>query len=642
MKRHDTMTYSMSDMRSFQQSNLLHLNSLKNQTKSLTLEDNPSTLFKKRLIKKQQLLQNLSPLESVENNINIHNNDRSQDTLVKSDHVKVNNENNYTYDISTNASIPKKKNSMTSSFYNRIRNSLQAASILQQEKLKLNLQKTNQTNINKDITSPLVVLVPTNAQPTILLAERFIAWRSIIKSLILYLTEVASVQDEIVRQQLRLAHIVKFPFASNDNFTFPLLASEDKIVDGKLFAPIGAGSIQEVPEILKQYHKTMAVNASKTSKQLLEEVIPRLQSLRNDLLIKIKEIKSLQTDFNNSCDKEVQSTRQLLQTFDNSIKSIPTCSKPLKNKDRNKQTIQKDPYLTKLILDKQIKRQLKEENLLHEAFINIQDSGSRLESVVYMEIQNALTIFVKLLGEQSQIIFDTLITKIDDGFLNMDPQFEWNNFIKGNPNFITSDIPMRHFKDIKYKSQDNPLIIPIRSGYIKRRSSILKTYTTSFYVLTANYLHEFKSCDVKHFPNPTLSIPLEKCKIKNIPMNKIEPKLVITEVQSGVLTKNHIWTFKFDSIKDATLWFNDIKHIISSKSIDEKIQFIQEKENQNNIEQIMSHSTTESSILRDEDNTLAATFELKGSQTYVHEKYVSSDNTIPRVLINSSNFTTEV
>lgn len=633
----------MSDMRSLQQSNLLHLNSLQNQTKSLTAADYPTSSFQKRLVNKQQFLQNMSPLESVDTSINLH---KSQETLVKQDSLKpqhttfqnINSDDkNYTYDINTN-NISKKKNSFTkSSFYNRIRNSLHATSLLQQEKLRATLQKqVNQTN--KDIHSPLVVLIPTTAQPTVLLVERFTAWRSIIKSLIVYLTEIASVQDEIVRQQLRLVQIMKFPFANNDSFSLPLLSNDEKLIDGKFFAPVGNGSIRDVPEVLKNYHQTMAVNASQMSKELLRNVIPRLQSLKADLLIKIKEIKSIQSDFSNSCDKEVQATKQMLYRFQKSVQTVQDSSTQTNNSgiDRSGAATVSDPFLNKLALDKQIKRQLKEENLLHEAFDNLQDSGSQLEKAIFMEIQNAITIFVKLLGEQSQIVFDTLITKIDDGFLNINPQFEWNTFIDQNPNFISGNIPMRHFKDIEYKFQDNLLTYAIRSGYIRRRSSILKTYTKSFYVLTAIFLHEFKTDDIKHNPVPTLSIPLSKCKLKDVAMNKSDSKLVIYERQSGVLSKKHSWNFRFDSLEEATLWYNDIKRIVSSQTLDEKVQFINEKGVSAQPVPEPLDDITERSVLSDEDNTLANTSENKESMTGVMQEKLASRMDIPQIYVDNT------
>lgn len=112
--------------------------------------------------------------------------------------------------------------------------------------------KSKARNSIQDPRSPLVVLIPTSAQPTEILAARFAAWRNIIRSILTYLTETASIQDEIVRQQLRLSHAIQFPFFSVENQSQPN-STEDKNVQ-KFFLPLGNGSIQDLPTILNQYH----------------------------------------------------------------------------------------------------------------------------------------------------------------------------------------------------------------------------------------------------------------------------------------------------------------------------------------------------------------------------------------------------
>lgn len=65
----------------------------------------------------------------------------------------------------------------------------------------------------------------------------------------------------------------------------------------KFFLPLGSGSVQDLPTMLTKYHDNLASLASKSSKELTSEIIPRLEDLRRDLLVKIKEIKALQSDF---------------------------------------------------------------------------------------------------------------------------------------------------------------------------------------------------------------------------------------------------------------------------------------------------------------------------------------------------------
>lgn len=445
------------------------------------------------------------------------------------------------------------------------KNSLTSTSNVSRPRTSMNRQGMN-ANAQQDPRSPLVILMPTSAQPTEVLASRFAAWRSIIRSIITYLTETASIQDEIVRQQLRLTHAVQFPFFAIENQHQPS-SLEDKSIQ-KFFLPLGNGSIQDLPTILNQYHGSLASHASRASKELTNDVIPRLEDLRRDLLVKMKEIKSLQSDFKNSCVKELQQTKQDMKQFIESIEEAKYGSP------------KQDPYLTKIILDKQIKKQLTEENFVHEAFDNLETSGAELEKVVVMEIQNALTIYARLLGEEAQLVFDILISKMDNGFFNKDPQFEWENFIFRDPNFIVPNLPMRKMKEIVYKNQFDPLTYEIRSGVLERRSKFLKSYSKGYYVLTANFLHEFKTGDRKKDLVPVMSLSLSECTVtEHSKKGSSDDRFILHAKQNGLIHRGHNWVFRADNYESMMAWFDDLKILTSIGNVQEKAKFVTSKLN---------------------------------------------------------------
>ena len=110
-----------------------------------------------------------------------------------------------------------------------------------------------------DHTNPLAVLLPytfnsQNDYPTEVLANRFQAWRSIIKDLVNYLKEYASVQEEIVRQQMRLQQAVGISPGSSTAVSGSNSGhghgshnnhKDDINAINKFFLPIGNGSIQD-------------------------------------------------------------------------------------------------------------------------------------------------------------------------------------------------------------------------------------------------------------------------------------------------------------------------------------------------------------------------------------------------------------
>ncbi|CCH43663.1 Phosphatidylinositol 4,5-bisphosphate effector protein [Wickerhamomyces ciferrii] len=402
-----------------------------------------------------------------------------------------------------------------------------------------------------DPRTPFAVQVPTKANPTEVLAFRFSAWRSIITSLLQYLTEIVSIQDEVVRQQIRLSHAVSFPaFQDTSKTNQPIQHGEDTIHQN-FFLPVGNGSIHDLPNVLINFHSSSANLASKASKELNTNVIPRLDDLRRELLVKIKEIKGLSSDFKNNVAKEVGQTKMDLQHFLKSIEEAKYSAHNVQPKN--------DPYLTKITLEKQLKRQLVEENYLHEAFINLQSSGKELEKVVVIEVQNALTVYAKLFGEQAQNVFDKLISNLDYGFLTKQPSFEWDQFVAKDKNFIDENLPKRDYKSIQYDKINDPLTFEVRSSFLERRSKFLKSYSRGFYVLTPTFLHEFKTADRKKDLLPVMSLPLDDIELEEHSKRETNQyKFVLKKV--GKLS-SHKFIFRAESYDLMLNWYNDIKNL---------------------------------------------------------------------------------
>ncbi|KAG0673770.1 hypothetical protein C6P40_002324 [Pichia californica] len=454
------------------------------------------------------------------------------------------------------------------------------------------------------LSDPQSITVPTNANPTDILAARFNSWRIIISALSHYLKETVSVHEEITRQQIRLHHAISFPFLTqgldgefyqptrlsntnqpqssnisstifhsskdNQDFNYNDSSSSNSSTTNsktnefdlakKFFLPLGSGSIQDLPTILYQYHSNAAILAQSTVKELNSTIIPRLEDLKRDLLVKIKEIKSLQSDFKNQVGRYQTETSRLLSTYVRSIDYAKSSPSQLDSKN--------DPYLIKFALDRSIKRQLSEENYLHEAFINIQTSAKELEKVVYIELQTALTVYAKLLGQQAQNVFDSLISKLDSSILTKDPTLEWDSFIdRDQSNFIELDLPMRRVSEIRYKYQHEALTYEIRSGYLERKSKFLKSYQRAWYVLTSCFLHEFKSSDRRKDPLPERSLALSELTVtEHSRKDEKNPngyhKFVIMHGQSaGLLHKGHNWVFRVESYDLMMAWYNDIKKL---------------------------------------------------------------------------------
>lgn len=413
------------------------------------------------------------------------------------------------------------------------------------------------TQGGSDPRLPFAVQVPSKGNPTEVLAGRFAAWRSIITSLLQYLTEIVSIQDEVVRQQIRLSHAVNFPAFSENSKNHQQQQGSggghhgEETIHQNFFLPAGNGSIHDLPNILINFHSSSANLASKSSKELNSNVIPRLDDLRRELLVKIKEIKGLSSDFKNNVTKEVSQSKADLQNFLKSVEEAKYSAHNVQPKN--------DPYLTKITFEKQLKRQLVEENYLHEAYINLQSSGKELEKVVVAEIQNALTVYAKLFGEQAQNVFDKLISNLDYGFLTKQPTFEWDQFVAKDKNFIDENLPKRDYKAIQYDKMTDPLTFEVRSSFLERRSKFLKSYSRGYYVLTATFLHEFKTADRKKDLLPVMSLPLDDIELEeHSKRDTNQYKFVLKKV--GKLS-SHKFIFRAENYDLMLAWYNDIKNL---------------------------------------------------------------------------------
>ena len=120
------------------------------------------------------------------------------------------------------------------------------------------------------------------------------------------------------------------------------------------------GGISEALTILTKYNKQALAEASK-AKNIEEDIIVQLTGLRSDLAQKIKEIKNLSGDFKNSVDKESEHTRKAVHQLQEALGFV--------DRDSAITTGKGDPYIVKLAVDRQIERQIDEENYLHRVSI---------------------------------------------------------------------------------------------------------------------------------------------------------------------------------------------------------------------------------------------------------------------------------
>ncbi|KAI1130163.1 hypothetical protein F5Y10DRAFT_289968 [Nemania abortiva] len=431
----------------------------------------------------------------------------------------------------------KKKNSLRRSASlkrSSSRRSMKAGSVR-----SLALQSSHEPD---EIHSAFHCPVPTSGAPTEVLAQRFQAWRKILKDLIAYFREIQNHYEHRSKSLLKLANVC------NNLATPPGFLASDGLDDAL--------------QILRGYHKMAILEANK-AKEIEGDVILALTGLRNDLNQKMKEIKSLSGDFKNSVEKEMDGTRKAVKALQEVLGQNEL--------DPSMTTGKQDPYLLRLAVDRQVERQLDEENYLHQAYLNLEASGRELESIVVGEIQKSYNAYAGILKREADAGYNT-VDELRSGPVAMPKDREWVNFIQRDSQFVDPEIPIRTAEHIHYPGQDHFACQEIRAGLLERKSKYLKSYTAGWYVLSPTHLHEFKSADKTGAPVMSLYLPEQKLGSHSAEGGS-SSKFILKGRQTGSMHRGHTWVFRAESHDTMMAWYEDIK-ALTEKSPEELSNFV--------------------------------------------------------------------
>jgi BAR-like domain/PH domain len=261
-----------------------------------------------------------------------------------------------------------------------------------------------------------------------------------------------------------------------------------------------AGGILDVRYVLKERARTLSATTNDNSKHILTHIVPPLEKLRSDLHVKIKEIKGLSNDFRNSVGKEQEHTRRQLSQLSDALASAAERPGEISPKS--------DPYLVKIAFERQLKHHLHEENFLHQAHRNIEESGRALEGLVVKIIRDAFAVYQEMLTLEANSLSE-FAAQIGRTVVDLPVDNEWEAFIASTKEVVDPRIPIRTIRDIDYPGAHQ--ITLIREGRLERKSKYLKSYSSAYYALSAvGYFHEFKSGQMQELqvslflPNCTL------------------------------------------------------------------------------------------------------------------------------------------
>lgn len=348
--------------------------------------------------------------------------------------------------------------------------------------------------------------------------------------------------------------------------------------------------------ILINNHYHLYSSQMRTVKELNGKLIPKLETLLKNLSLKIKEIKSSlknESFANKDLAREVSQTGQILDAYMQSIEryssSRPVLKRNTDDSSEEDEGVMDDPFLLKLKVDDQLKNQLIQENYLFASYLNLQNISKELLSYVLKELASVTERFGKLLNQE--ILFGPNSDHAVIGFLfhlkntiQISTDKYWIHFITMNKNFLNvyEDTPHSKKKDIRNMSK---VVIPygnsvhnkcVRSGIIYKKLKILKNYSGNFYLLTCNYLHEFKIDNENNTENAnsakkgkdkiTRYIKYDDFPTKSYNLNEYVLKSKDPKNYKFVLQKSSNFskkfTFKCKGPNDYENWYNDLSDLL--------------------------------------------------------------------------------
>ncbi|GKT55546.1 PH domain-containing protein [Colletotrichum tofieldiae] len=423
----------------------------------------------------------------------------------------------------------------------------------------LALQSSNDPD---EVHSAFYCPVPTSGNPTEALATRFQSWRKILKDLIAYYREIQTHYEHKSKSLLKLANPPGF---------------------------LDSGGIDDALQILRSYHKGAILESNK-AKEIEEDVILALTGLRNDLHQKIKEIKNLSGDFKNSVDKEMDATRRAVKALQDTLGQTDL--------DPSLTTGKQDPYLLRLAVDRQVERQIDEENYLHQAYLNLENSGRELEAIVVGEVQKAYNAYAGILKRESDAAYNA-IEELRVGPISMPKDHEWAHFVQRDDQFVDPDIPIRSAEHIHYPGREHVACQEIRAGLLERKSKYLKSYTAGwmlreYAILTAL----LDTADKNQAPVMSLYLPEQKLGSHSSEGGSSN-KFILKGRQTGSMHRGHTWVFRAESHDTMMAWYEDIK-VLTERSPQERSEFV--RGHVRSLSQSSQRSTSSDGVLEDDDD----------------------------------------
>ncbi|SCZ94960.1 BZ3500_MvSof-1268-A1-R1_Chr11-3g03507 [Microbotryum saponariae] len=411
---------------------------------------------------------------------------------------------------------------------------------------------------------------PHELRPSDVLIERFNAWKRLVKNLIAYFEGIADIESNTAKELTKLGGVIQVPFREGNQF-------------------LGEGGVQDIFYGVREKTRAIADSHANLAKTVEGSIVQHLQKLRTELKAHVKNIQQDTGKLAAAVAKERELSTKMITDLARSITMLKNTPMGVHAKE--------DPWYTNSLVERQLQKQVHEENALQKSIIIMQQNSEHFEEGVVRAIQMAWQTFDEWNARASAQVQETWAS-MGQLMRSVAPTTEWIAFASRSEYLLDPDTPLRNPLTINYPGKDDPSVIPVHQGILERKKRYTKTYkgeyirashcrsrldlrtpltfraqtSESFYILTpAGYLHEHASSDLEKHPNPELSLFLPECTLgaptsPNARSHKfhIEGKKALggdVGQKNGLFAMDASFTFRARSHDEVLEWWNDCKQL---------------------------------------------------------------------------------
>ena len=299
-----------------------------------------------------------------------------------------------------------------------------------------------------------------------------------------YFEGVADIEANTSKELTKLGAVIQVPFRPGNQF-------------------LGEGGMQDVFYTIRDKTRVIADSHSSLARTIESSIVQHLQKLRQEIKAHLKNVQNDTGKLAASVAKERELSTKAISDLARAISAVNHTPMSVSAKE--------DPFAVNMAVNKQLQRQVQEENALQKSIVIMQQNSAHFEEGIVRSIQSAWSTFDEWQSRMSTSVQETW-RQLGVNMAQLMPDREWISFAARSDHLLDPETPLRNPDMIDYPGKNDPSVVPIHTGLLERKKRFTKSYKEGFYVLTsAGYLHEYASSDASTATHPIWSLFLPAC-----------------------------------------------------------------------------------------------------------------------------------